>query len=71
MSKRLFPELAEAPVKVTLTRASAIPSKSEKVGSERTPEVEKEVVNDPEVVPETNEPIFPQVVPPSALYSQS
>jgi len=71
LSKRLLPALALAPVKVTLTRASAMPSKPEKVGSERTPEVANDEAKVPAVVPEANDPILDQLVPPFALYSQS
>jgi hypothetical protein len=70
LSKRLFPEEAVAPVKVTRTKALAAPSRPVTVGRDKTPEVVKEVASVPATLPLLIVPIDVQLAP-VALYSQS
>ena len=71
LSKRLFPALAVAPVNVTRILASATPSSPEKAAKDRMPVLRNESRIVPVVEPATKEPILNQLLPPSALYSQS
>jgi hypothetical protein len=71
LSKRLLPEALEAPVNVTLNLASETPLRAEKAAKDKTPVLTKLDWIVPAVVPEIKDPTLPQVLPPSALYSQS
>ena len=71
LSKRLLPEELEDPVNVSLNLASETPSRAEKAAKDKTPVLEKLLWIVPAVFPPIKDPILPQVLPPSALYSQS